>query len=384
MGDAFDRLQGIPEERERLGHPHVADLVLDRVADQTREARLGGPTRAGHLCGHVAHADSIGRVQADILDGRRHLRVVLLHHGGGLALDDADDAERPRLAFRVRVAQLQVKEFPAHEPRMLEVGIHAGERRLRVFADLVVVVDAENGEVLRNPDALQRAGVEQLLRGSVERGEDPAWLRKRLDPRAKGGEATCAGLPLAVEHVAAPPVEEDRVAERLFTGLRPEQRQREADERVVPEVEGQQLLGGNLGGGGKVRVHGELDLLPERGVAVEIDGGDVAKDVRTVFVHVAAAFGDAAHGVPEVEDLLDVDVAVVAFHNNDLDVGAGKVPLHAGDALAAGVPCGGCEEDDCFHDAAIISENRGESKHDLRIFHAKNNAILTQRQGVKC
>ena len=85
----------------------------------------------------------------------------------------------------------------------------------------------------------------------------------------------------------------------------------------------------------EVRVHGELYLLPERRVAVEIDGGDVAEELRAVFVHVAAAFGDAAHGMPEVENLLDVYVAVVAFDNHDLDVGVVEIPLHAGDALAA-------------------------------------------------
>ena len=117
------------------------------------------------------HADEFQRVV--------HSLVEMAESDGRLATDEAAHAERTRFGLAGLGRHHQVKHLGRFRPGSDPVQVDAGDGDGRVFADVFVVVDADDGELVGNRNLAVRTCRYDLLRENVVGCEETAGTGKR-------------------------------------------------------------------------------------------------------------------------------------------------------------------------------------------------------------
>ena len=169
VGDGRNGGTACGEKVTGTGETGGEEGVRHRFAGRGLEAHLNRAARtraeeARHVCGR----DAFVGVQADVVERTAHLRVRAAAGGGPADESDGGDDEG---VVRVGVA--------AHEPgeqggggeaELVKVGPDGGQGGFAAFADLRVVVDADDREVFRDGKARAFGRDEGFGREGVRRG----------------------------------------------------------------------------------------------------------------------------------------------------------------------------------------------------------------------
>ena len=113
--------------------------------------------------------------------------LVRAGHPGAAARGDAQDAVgfmavRSAGAAYIGIGHAGVQKPRGDPPGVLEIDHHARKRRQAASAKEFVVVNAEDGEILRDAQRGQTRGREHRNGNDIVRREDGAWLRERPQP----------------------------------------------------------------------------------------------------------------------------------------------------------------------------------------------------------
>ena len=169
-----------------------------------------------------------------------------------------------------------------------------------MFADVLVVVDADNRHVIQDGNAGHFAGRGHLLRENVVRSEESARFPERREeirqPLHVGSGVVCFGQAKLPDVFA---VSADNGREHLASPDAPFQGVRPADVREILDVEPQKLFRGDRCDVVRVAVDAHRALLDRVGVSVEEDGGRSAKIPFVQDVRRYTAFHDAPVGTPQ-------------------------------------------------------------------------------------
>ena len=157
----------------------------------------------------------------------------------------------------LRVGHEPVERRPREPPRLVEVEVDAGKRRVAPLAHLLVVVDPQHGDVVRDREARKAARARDLFGDLVVRREDAHGTRQTGEPR---GEAGCeivrhASPRRRLEHVEPPPVKRHQRLQLAPPLVAPPSPPQPANVGVVGEVQRKQLLRGERDGRLRVIEH---------------------------------------------------------------------------------------------------------------------------------
>ena len=199
-----------------------------------------------------------------------------------------------------------------------EVEFHAGERGDGVFADVLLVVGPEQGDVVRHGQASPVGGFEHLRGHGVVGAVDADGLGERGnaggDPRAEraDGGGTLSGVDLETRTAGGA----DRAREGAAAHAVPEFPLRPSDIGVRGEVHAEKVFGRERADRDGV-LHDGGYVAPRQGrIAVEEDGGDEPERPLRKRDVVGRELDDASHGGPGEDFVVDLPgiVEVEARH----------------------------------------------------------------------
>ena len=229
------------------------------------------------------------------------------------------------------VRQVLADHLAGPHAAAVEVAADAGKRRNRRFAGFLVVVDADDAQLVRHLDSLARGDGQHVLGRAVVGGEQPAGLGQRGQPAAQpsGRRRAYGGKPRSVEALADASVEFDRVAEMALALLAPMVPLVGRDVGVGGEVLRQEHLRRQLGKGTRVAVdesnlrrQGRLSARQHGRVEVDADEGHRQVRGRQGNHLLVAIVGHKAQRMPKGNELADIGRARARRRNRMLDVPA--------------------------------------------------------------
>ena len=310
--DRGDRLHGVRQQRLHAFDARGLDRMADRLVEIPAEEQLRAAPRDANMRRDVRHADLVGGVQSDeVQRGQRSgvervraverrnaldnaLHTVALANGNGVG---ASAGHQPIERLRRLVAC------------GLEVRLDAGERRRGVFAEDLVVVAAEDGQIARDADPGDAADVENRHRPAVVGGKHRGLGRQRLQP-VRGEPLIIRpakmrirlGIALGDENGAVEPALAEARLEMHPAILRPDSAGEVADIGEMGEAAGDQVVGGGIRD--RARVADHLVRIDE--VRGELAGVAVERHDRDPEVDVVRLLGDEADDHPVGGATLDI------------------------------------------------------------------------------
>jgi len=130
----------------------------------------------------IRDRDARAGVESDEFNGGSGQKIGRLNILGRLPMDNPFDAVSEAGRFAPGTPHQTVEQFRGQVAAPFEIGKDAGKRGERVFADGLVVVHADDGDLLGDADAGLEAGVQHLFRLQIQRGHHAAWLGQRNQP----------------------------------------------------------------------------------------------------------------------------------------------------------------------------------------------------------
>ena len=231
------------------------------------------------------------------------------------------------------------EQIDGEASRAFEVGTHAGERGLRRLADGRLVVDANDGDVVRNAQAGGATGVEHDGGDIVVRGKESTGLRQLEKPGLEPRDEVCgiAHRPRVEEGRAVLAERSERFAEGFVAICTPVDIARPADEGEMFDPSAEEHLDSAFGDARVVVPDGEGGLRGEDlRIRVDMDDGQFLQE-GTGRADMGRAFDQTADGLPEGERLRQRHLHPRELHDLNLQVvfgGSGPCPAQRRDARA--------------------------------------------------
>lgn len=213
------------------------------------------------------------------------------------------------------MANRAVQKFRGHVGPLREVRPDAGNLRIGIAADDRIVIDADDGDIIRDGETFHRTGDGHDGSRLVIGGEDSAGSRKLSQPGAELADEVNARNathpPLGLEHGIVDLCRREAISKGLFAQTTPRAgRDQEGYETDMHGISAEQFRDGDADAGRMVHFH-------DRGVAVRPEGFAVEEHDRNLAERLArqdrlgAGLGDATSRLPEVEQTVDPHLPVL-------------------------------------------------------------------------
>ena len=150
------------------------DLVVDRPAQHGAEPPLEGAPRQRQLATDLVDAQAVAGVLADEADGLGHLAVVQREGVARRPTDHAQRRDEDLLARPGLAGAESVEQRRGLVADPLVIRHHARERRVGDRTDRLVVVDADDRDLVGDANADAAAGLQDLLAPRVVAGHHGA------------------------------------------------------------------------------------------------------------------------------------------------------------------------------------------------------------------
>ena len=229
--------RGVRTRREVAGPAEACgvQLVLDGVSGELAEPLLGRAASGLHIPRHVVNSDSVADAETDELDRLEGRVVGVLVAAYARPRHELAVSEREDLRLQARIREKPVEQLRGHLARAGELRDDRREGRTHVLANELVVVNSDDGDVLRDLHAVHPRRAEDELAGLVVRGEDARGLLERAEPRAERGIVVLrrrSPVRRGLEHAVAPARLGHHAHEGVLALLGPVAHRRFADEAV--------------------------------------------------------------------------------------------------------------------------------------------------------
>ena len=185
-GDFVDGEFGLGEELFHALELDADDFLVGSAADEFDEAFFHEAAGLGNRFDDVLDVDAVASVVADVMEGAGDVAIVNGEDIGGLAGGDAEGRDEVSFAFEFLAGHHFVEKGGGFVPGAVGVGNDAGEGRVGEFAEEIVIIDADDGNFVRNSDADAAAGVEDLLTAEIVAGHDADRFGQAANPLGKG------------------------------------------------------------------------------------------------------------------------------------------------------------------------------------------------------
>ena len=160
----------------------MQDFIVHAAPQFLAEVRFERGARHAHVIGHLLRLDALAGVLANEVARLHHLRVLegLVARGGKHV--QAGRRHQDARAGQARAIQHLVQQMRRRAAHFLGALDHGTQWNAREHARQRVVVDADQGHLLRHGDARMHARLQQLARARVAHGDDADGFFQAVEP----------------------------------------------------------------------------------------------------------------------------------------------------------------------------------------------------------